>query len=381
VVVNPDGSYTYTPEPGYSGEDSFTYTLTDKDGDQSTATVTITVKPPVVPNDVPVAVPDVVETDPGQPVSGDLAGNDKPSGDGGNVWSKTSDPQHGTVVVNPDGSYTYTPEPGYSGEDSFTYTLTDKDGDQSTATVTIEVLYPPPSPVPPVPEAPDRSLDGTYRPDHEPLQPLNPLEESVVRDPSVYFHGAVFDQVIRLPIPLHPVVYVNPAVQEMQAQRAQTDPLGFSDPSALQSGGLGDSPVGAHLGMDPALYVQHAVRDAQRQGWLWDRMVEGRLPRVTLGSDGLLATPSWLEPLPEQIVPGGLPQADGGEPLAQKADADGADAPGARDAQRLFGKPDAVVPDALARPQAIRAAAPSFTDQLRGAVGRAPVASQRPGLS
>ena len=50
-------------------------------------------------------------------------------------------PANGTVVVNPDGGFTYTPDAGFSGHDSFTFTLTDTDGNVSApATVTIPVL-------------------------------------------------------------------------------------------------------------------------------------------------------------------------------------------------------------------------------------------------
>ncbi|KUJ72247.1 hypothetical protein AVO41_00005, partial [Thiomicrospira sp. WB1] len=55
------------------------------------------------------------------------------------MWSKVSDPSHGTVSVNADGTFEYTPEADYNGTDSFTYTITDADGDTSTATVNLTV--------------------------------------------------------------------------------------------------------------------------------------------------------------------------------------------------------------------------------------------------
>ena len=58
----------------------------------------------------------------------------------GNVFSAVTLPQHGSVVVNPDGTFTYTPVAGFVGQDSFTYRITDANGDVSTATVTITVL-------------------------------------------------------------------------------------------------------------------------------------------------------------------------------------------------------------------------------------------------
>ena len=87
----------------------------------------------------PVAVPDTLNVAPDTPVSGSLAGNDTPSPDGGNVWTLGNPPTNGTVTINPDGTFTYTPTPGFSGTDSFTYVITDGDGDTSTATVSIVV--------------------------------------------------------------------------------------------------------------------------------------------------------------------------------------------------------------------------------------------------
>jgi VCBS repeat-containing protein len=150
VTVNPDGTFTYTPDQNYNGPDSFTYSITDADGDMSTATVNITVG---AAGDVPAATEDTVTATEDTPVSGDLASNDIP-GDGTNVWDLASGPSNGTVTVNPDGTYTYTPNADYNGPDSFTYTITDADGDVDTATVNITVGA--------VNDAPDASPDGVY---------------------------------------------------------------------------------------------------------------------------------------------------------------------------------------------------------------------------
>jgi VCBS repeat-containing protein len=52
---------------------------------------------------------------------------------------KLSDPGHGQLTLNPDGSFTYTPEAGFRGVDSFTYKANDGHDDSSAATVTIYV--------------------------------------------------------------------------------------------------------------------------------------------------------------------------------------------------------------------------------------------------
>jgi VCBS repeat-containing protein len=88
---------------------------------------------------VPIARNDTFTTRPNTTISGDLAGNDVPSADGGNVWTVVTPPSHGTVVVNPSGTFTYIPTPGYSGTDTFTYRITDSNGDTSTATVTLTI--------------------------------------------------------------------------------------------------------------------------------------------------------------------------------------------------------------------------------------------------
>src|SRR5262249_49838901 len=52
---------------------------------------------------------------------------------------KVTDPSHGTVTVNSNGSFTYTPTTGWYGTDSFTYKANDGQADSNVATVTITV--------------------------------------------------------------------------------------------------------------------------------------------------------------------------------------------------------------------------------------------------
>ncbi len=137
LTFNNDGTYTYMPEADYNGMDSFTYQLCDTDGDCSTATVTYTISPV---NDVPLATDDSNTTNEDTQVGGDVSTNDTPSGDGGNTWSVVTNPAHGTLTFNNDGTYTYTPEADYNGTDSFNYQLCDIDSDCSPATVNYDHL-------------------------------------------------------------------------------------------------------------------------------------------------------------------------------------------------------------------------------------------------
>jgi VCBS repeat-containing protein len=144
VVVNADGSFTYTPDKDYNGADSFTYEASDGKGGTSTATVNITVNPvnddPSAKDDSYLAIKDVplVVT----AANGVLKNDNDVDGDPLTA-SKVTDPAHGTVTVNADGSFTYTPNAGYFGPDSFTYEADDGNGGTSIATVNLYVDAPP----------------------------------------------------------------------------------------------------------------------------------------------------------------------------------------------------------------------------------------------
>ena len=106
VALNPDGTLSFTPNADFNGPVSFDYTVSDGTTPVS-ATVDITVTPV---NDVPVAADDTLSAVEDTPLTGSLATNDTPSGDGGNVWAVATGPSNGTVTVGADGSFVYTPE-------------------------------------------------------------------------------------------------------------------------------------------------------------------------------------------------------------------------------------------------------------------------------
>ena len=91
----------------------------------------------------PVAVDDAYSTPDGEAlviVVPGLQGNDTQSADGGPLASvKVTDPANGTVTINADGSFTYVPNEGFTGTDTFTYLVTDLWGNSNIATVTINV--------------------------------------------------------------------------------------------------------------------------------------------------------------------------------------------------------------------------------------------------
>ncbi|MEM8852780.1 MAG: Ig-like domain-containing protein, partial [Pseudomonadota bacterium] len=138
VSDNGDGTLTYTPDPDAAGADTFTYTISDGLGGVDTATVNVSIDPV---NEAPVAVDDTVVTQAGVPIviaHADLLGDDTdPDGDTLSLQSITQ-PLHGTLVDNGDGTLTYTPNAGFYGLDGFTYVASDGTLDD-TATVAITV--------------------------------------------------------------------------------------------------------------------------------------------------------------------------------------------------------------------------------------------------
>jgi VCBS repeat-containing protein len=145
LTLNADGSFTYTPNPDFNGVDSFTYRANDGLQDGNIATVTITVNPV---NDPPVAVDD------GYAVDQDAVLNVAAPGVLGNDSDVEGDPltavlntdvASGTLILNADGSFDYTPNPGFNGPDGFTYYANDGTADSAVA-ATVSITVAPPAP-------------------------------------------------------------------------------------------------------------------------------------------------------------------------------------------------------------------------------------------
>ncbi|HIF9522105.1 TPA: Ig-like domain-containing protein, partial [Photobacterium damselae] len=134
VTVNPDGSWEYVPNPDFNGEDSFTVVVDDGNGGTDTITVTVNVTPV---NDAPVGEDVSAETQEETAVTGQLTATDV---DGDNLTFKPgTNPENGSVTVNPDGSWEYVPNSDFNGEDSFTVVVDDGNGGTDTITVTVNV--------------------------------------------------------------------------------------------------------------------------------------------------------------------------------------------------------------------------------------------------
>ncbi len=125
VVLKDGGGFTYTPAGDYTGPDSFTYKASD-----GQATSQVTTAYLYVANNTVVARDDyykVAQNTDLKIAAPGVLGND--SGINGRPLNATlepnSAPEHGKVVINSDGSFTYTPATDYVGPDSFIYRATD----------------------------------------------------------------------------------------------------------------------------------------------------------------------------------------------------------------------------------------------------------------
>ncbi len=150
VVVNADGTFTYTPNPGFVGTDVFEVEVclpAPNEAVCNTSTVTLTVKP----DNLPTAIDDTYSIDEGTTnnvfnvLSNDDFGLDGPQEN--TALTILSNPTNGAASVNNNGTPTnplddfieYTPDAYYSGSDSLTYEITDANGSVATANVDITV--------------------------------------------------------------------------------------------------------------------------------------------------------------------------------------------------------------------------------------------------
>lgn len=133
VVLNADGSFDYTPDSGYYGHDEFVYELSGK---QSVVSVEVRSSGWLsIPGNIqPIAVRDSYDLYTTDVLNIDAPGlllNDRDEQNASEPYYQNlttrlyQAPQHGTVIINNDGGFTYTPDEGYVGLDSFMYDAVD----------------------------------------------------------------------------------------------------------------------------------------------------------------------------------------------------------------------------------------------------------------
>jgi VCBS repeat-containing protein len=139
LSLNSNGSFIYMPDENFSGPDNFTYKANDGTANSNVATVSINVGSI---NDAPVANNDFYSMDQDTTLTVSapgVLGNDTDADNDPLTASLVTSVSDGSLTLNSDGSFTYTPDLGFYGTDSFTYTANDGMVDSGVATVFITV--------------------------------------------------------------------------------------------------------------------------------------------------------------------------------------------------------------------------------------------------
>ena len=128
------GGYTYSPDANYNGTDSFSFKANDGDVDSNTGVVSLTVTPV---DDAPVAANGSASGVENASIAGALSASDV-EGDPLS-FALVAGPTHGSVAFGSGGAFTYTPDAGYFGPDSFTFKANDGQLDSNVATESLTI--------------------------------------------------------------------------------------------------------------------------------------------------------------------------------------------------------------------------------------------------
>ncbi|WP_264158916.1 VCBS domain-containing protein [Metapseudomonas lalkuanensis] len=317
LTLNADGSYTYVLDnsnptvqalrtAGETLREVFTYRMRDTSGAESEARLNLLIQGA---NDNPVARDDsnvASDQTPAPQASGNVLPNDSDV-DGGEqlqvlgirtgaetgsgtagVVGQAIQGRFGTLVINADGSYTYSidltnPEVlraaglGRVLQDVFTYTLGDRAGATDRAQLVIDLDI---------------------------AAPFIPAPESNLIDP--HFDRGDRDPFRRPTLPVvDPVVFVGPVVERndrlltLSSWEADGSNLALGRVPEIQSDTLGN-----RLGQTPGQFVSRAVRESRVDSDLDLAWILGRHGRINLSADGLLADPSVFAPGAENLTQG-----------------------------------------------------------------------------
>jgi hypothetical protein len=125
LTLNPDGSFSYIPNAGFTGSDSFSYQASNGALQSNPATVALTV---ASVNRPPTAVSDTYAGQAGSTLTvstpGVLSNDTDPDGSALSAVL-VSGTTNGTLTLNPNGSFSYIPNAGFTGSDSFSYQASD----------------------------------------------------------------------------------------------------------------------------------------------------------------------------------------------------------------------------------------------------------------
>lgn len=139
VRVAASGAIIYSPERNYHGLDRFGYRVTNEEGQSQLVKIQVEVTPE---NDTPKARLDRYQVTAGSRLNVGRGGVLQNDGDldGDPLGAQLlRGPEHGSLVLRPNGSFVYTPDRFFAGRDHFRYVAFDDQGGRSVGTVTIRV--------------------------------------------------------------------------------------------------------------------------------------------------------------------------------------------------------------------------------------------------
>ena len=147
LVLNSNGTYTYTPNTGFTGTDSFQYIVCDNGSPSKCDTASVAIEVLNITtgtsNLPPIANDDSYLTYKDTNISGNLKTNDSDPNAGQTLTYNTTPvaaPAHGTVTINADGTFTYFPTIGYTGPDQFQYTVCDNGSPSQCDVATVYIV-------------------------------------------------------------------------------------------------------------------------------------------------------------------------------------------------------------------------------------------------
>ena len=128
------GAFTYTPNSNATGTDSFTFRVNDGTVNSGNGTISVTI---TQNNQPPTAHTSSFSGTVNTAINGHLTGSD-PDGDSLS-FIVVSQPEKGSLNLDPSGAFTYTPDQNTTGSDTFTFKVNDGTEDSASAQVSLTI--------------------------------------------------------------------------------------------------------------------------------------------------------------------------------------------------------------------------------------------------
>jgi VCBS repeat-containing protein len=136
VTVNSDGTFTYTPDINFNGNDSFSFFVNDGTANSEQATINVTV---TAVNDAPTVINGSATPNEDLAFPGTVATLAFDADTDNLTFAVVTQPTHGTLTFNANGTFTYTPVANYNGLDSFTFRANDGQVNSNVGTFNLSI--------------------------------------------------------------------------------------------------------------------------------------------------------------------------------------------------------------------------------------------------